>query len=448
MSIPKLLFKDRTKVRLASRKAVEQYFVRCAAGGVNDRWIDAANRYRIAATKSYENDLLSASVDHAALIDYISASAPAHLVDGWSYLGRATDAILRGDLNAAVHFGYYAELRAAMSLLACEGIGVFNSKHPIIDKSGASTTPITHVTRSWNKSTKTYTKQIAGTHKVVWPLLHHWGSLKRAANLIEDLVAPGGYSLRQWLNALNITSSIPAISKQWLECWGTDLTRLNDDHDLRNMASYRPSEFRLSPAPAAPNAIEFVSDLWKLIEPTVGGRFPQLEKELLKRIIRSSGQPIAAASLEVNLDMAPAIAANWQSYFTDPTEPKPLSLSVKVSDVDQTECSFQVVSRAALLLFLATGSTRKHLVNAGYLPSQLEFFWRRLCEVRFDGPAASLPNDPIDLWGDIDASITDAQNWKVAANPNVSLGEWRKAQPAVMNQIVSLELAAVWGLVS
>lgn len=448
MSIPRLHDPEKKKVRFASRKAVEQYFARCAAAGINDRWLDIGNRYRITATQTYEDDLSSSSVQHAELIEYISASAPAHLIDGWSYLARATDAILRGDLNAAIHFSYYAELRAAMSLLACEGIGVFNRKHPIIDQTGLSTVPVRKITGTWNKTTKKFNPKDAGTHMVVWPLLHHWGSLKRAANLIEELVAPDGYTLRQWLNALSITTPTKAISKQWLTTWGTDLSRLSEDHDSRNMASYRPSEFRLAPAPTAPNAIEFVSDLWKLFEPTVGGKFPQLEKELLKRIVRSSGRLVTTTALESNLGMPPSVATNWQSFFTNTTEPKPLTFSDKSSDVDQTDCAFQVTSRAALLLFLATGSTRKHLVNAGYSQDQLEFFWRRLCEVRFDGPASDLPDEPIDLWSDIEANLLDADAWRLAALPNTSLGEWRKAQPAVMNQIVGFELAVVWGLVS
>lgn len=448
MNIPKLLNPDKTKVRLASRKAVQQYFAQWVAAGIDDRWLDAANRYRETATKTYDDDFNSSSVQHASLIEYISASAPAHLIDGWSYLGRSTDAILRGDLNAAIHFAYYAELRAAMSLLACEGIGVFNGKHPIIDQTGSYTSPIKHITKSWNKTKKKYESQGASTHKTVWPLLHHWGSLKRASDLIEELVAPDGYSLRQWLDAFRIPTSIRAISKQWLTSWGTDLTRLTDDHDSRNMASYRPSEFRLAPAPDASSAIEFVTDMWKLFEPTVGGRFPQLEKELLKRIIRTSGRPVSAAALEASLGMAPATAANWEHFLTSPAEPRPLELSDKNSDIDKTDCAFQVTSRAALLLFLATGSTRKHLSNAGYSPAQLEFFWRRLCEVRFDGPASSLPDDPIDLWGDIEAMISGAETWIGGASPGVSLGEWRKAQPDVMNQIVGFELAVVWGLVS
>jgi hypothetical protein len=335
-----------------------------------------------------------------------------------------------------------------MSLLACEGIGVFDKKHPIVGPSGVATSPISHIAGRWDNVKKKYGKDAATTHKVVWPLLQHWGTLKRAASLIEGLVAPEGHSLQQWLGALGIPMPTKAISKQWLVEWGMDLTRLTDDRESRNMASYRPSEFRLAPAPTATNAIEFVSDLWRLFEPTVGGRFPQLEKELLKKVIRSSGHVISASALESNLGMTPAIAANWQGFLSNPAEPRPLALADKSSDVDQTDCSFQVASRAALLLFLATGSTRKHLVNAGYSATQLEFFWHRLCEARFDGPASSLPDDPIDLWGDIETNVNDADTWRVGASPHTSLGEWRKAQPGVMNQIVGFELAVVWGLVS
>lgn len=447
MTRPRLLGADKKKIRLASRHAVQLYFTRCAASGVVDKWLNPKNRYRKTATQTYENDIRSSTVQHGALIDYIAASAPAHLIDGWSYLGRSTDAILRGDQNAAIHSAYYAELRAAMSLLACEGIGVFNSKHPVINAAGNATELIKKV-EVWDKSQRRFASQNASTHTAVWPLLHHWSSLKRASTLIEDLVAPSGYSLRQWLTACGIPISVRAVSKKWLASWGTDLNRLIDDRESRNMASYRPSELRLAPSPSASAAIEFVSDLWNLFEPTVGGKFPQLEKELLKRIVRSSGKTVQPASLINGLGLTLATAEKWCSYLTDENESRPLFFSGKNSDVDKTDCAFEVVSRAALLLFLATGSTRKHLVDAGYSPNQLEFFWRRLCEVRFDGPASSLPDDPIDIWSDIEASISDAKDWQSNATLTTSLGEWRRSQPEIMNQIVSFELAAVWGLVS
>ena len=441
----RLLDADKKKVRLASRVAVQSYFTRLAALGGGQHWIDAVNRYRKTATQTYADDIAAASVNESSLIDYIAASAPAHLIDGWSYLARATEAVVRGDLNAALHLAYYSELRAAMSLLACEGIGVFNNRHPIIEPSGTRTTAVQKI---WLWQKTRFEKRPAGTHAAVWPLLNHWSSLKRAADLINRLVSPGGYTLHQWLDALAIQKPVRSISKRWFSSWGIDLSRLNDDHESRNMVSYRPSEFRLPVAPNAQRAVEFVSDLWTLFEPSAGGRFPQIEKELLRRIVRESGQTVEIATLRANLGMDLPGATNWKLFLSSPIDTLPLALADQSSDVENTDCSLQVMSRAALLLFLATGSTRKHLVDAGYSAHMLEFFWHRLCEVRFSGPVTSLPDDPIDIWQDIEEQIVDARNWSQTATPFASLGEWRRLQPSVVNQIVGFELAAVWGLVS
>lgn len=61
----------------------------------------------------------------------MAASVIVHCFDGWSYLGRALEAEMAGDPQTAVHLGYYAELRAAMSVLASDEIGVFRNKHAV-----------------------------------------------------------------------------------------------------------------------------------------------------------------------------------------------------------------------------------------------------------------------------------------------------------------------------
>lgn len=440
---------DKTIVRKSSRAAVQGYFTKFAAAGNFTCWLDIANRYRQTATQTYSNDFSATpkTVDDGALIEYIAASAPTHAIDGWSYLARATDAVLRGDHCAALHLGYYAELRAAMSILASEGIGIFNQRHPVIDATGVATTSIS---RAWQWDTKKskYEDRRAGTHAIVWPILSHWGSLERSAKLIDSLIAPEGYSLRRWLDALSIPRPVRAISKGWFENWGVDLGRLSEDHEARNMVSYRPSEFRLPPAQHAPDAINFVSRLWGLFEPASSGRFPELEGELLRKIVRESGVAVNDAQLQAELGMTPAVASRWVTFLTSADNSLPLVLAEKVDDIEHTECALQVISRAALLLFLATGSTRKHFVDAGYTSAMLEFFWKRQCELRFFGPAIALPVDPIDLWQDIKDHIDDAEAWRASSAADTTLGEWRKTQPDVMNQIVGFELAGIWGFVS
>jgi hypothetical protein len=440
---------DKKIVRKASRAAVQGYFARSAAAGNSTYWLETANRYRKTATQTYGDDFQASpkTVDEGALIAYIAASAPTHAIDGWAYLARATDAVLRGDHCAALHLGYYAELRAAMSILASEGIGIFNQRHPVIDASGVATTSISKALQ-WDKIKSKFVDRGAGTHVIVWPILSHWGSLERSAKLIDTLIAPEGYSLRRWLDALGIPRPVRAISKGWFENWGVDLSRLSDDHESRNMVSYRPSEFRLPPAQHAPEAINFVSKLWGLFEPASSGRFPELESELLRKIVRESGLTVNDTQLQAELGMTPAVANRWATFLSAADNSLPLVLAEKVDDIEHTESALQVISRAALLLFLATGSTRKHLVDAGYTSAMLEFFWKRQCEIRFSGPASSLPDDPIDLWQDIKDHIDDAEAWCATAATDTSLGEWRKAQSDVMNQIVSFELAGVWGFVS
>lgn len=407
------------------------------------------NKYRQTATSTFERDDKAnpKTVDHPDLIAYVAASAPAHAIDGWSYLARSAEAVLRGDLAAALHLGYYAELRAAMSILACEGIGVFSSRHPVVSKPGNVTASISGL-KMWDASSGRYVSRArAGTHAVVWPLLDHWSSLARAGELISSLVAPASRDLRSWLDGLSIPGPLNAISRGWFRQWGIDLTLLNDDHSARNMVSYRPSQFRLPPNPCATDAISFVADLWRLFEPSQGGRFPQLERALLKKVIQQSGVHVDAVAVGTFLGVERSIADGWVNYLNAAPESLVLRHASSTSSLEATENAFQVVSRAALLLFLATGSTRKHLAGAGYTGETLRFFWQKQCEARFLGPIAALPDDPIDLWQDIAEQIADIEEWG-ALKASPSLGEWRRAQPDAVSQIASLELAGVWGLVS
>ena len=101
-----------------------------------DRWLTQSHPYL---------DVLRAirppqPIDDKAIAEYVAASAPLHASDGWHYLARAFGAISHGDRNTAIHLAYYAELRAAMAILASEGIGVLNYVHVVVDSSGNAST--------------------------------------------------------------------------------------------------------------------------------------------------------------------------------------------------------------------------------------------------------------------------------------------------------------------
>ena len=102
------------------------------------RWLTLGNRYLKQAPTVIRKDLPygTESLVHKAgtkeadqLAEYVAASSILHCADGWSYLGRAMAAQLRGDIGAARHLAYYGELRGAISLLAAQGIGIFSGIH-------------------------------------------------------------------------------------------------------------------------------------------------------------------------------------------------------------------------------------------------------------------------------------------------------------------------------
>src|ERR1022692_1923182 len=156
-------------VARASRGAMEVVLRQLQQYLANNTWLSPTNRYATDTIDRLRSDSAAGSqLVSADLVQYIAASAPVHLLDGWAFLGRAVDASLRGDPDTARHLAYYAELRAAMALLASEGLGVFDKQHFVVE----SSMPPSMIRSS------------SGTHAIVWDLLKAWCVLPKAADLI------------------------------------------------------------------------------------------------------------------------------------------------------------------------------------------------------------------------------------------------------------------------
>ncbi|HUD46425.1 MAG TPA: hypothetical protein VMR33_06325 [Candidatus Baltobacteraceae bacterium] len=423
-------------LRRASRQKVEDYFDELPRGFRATNWLRDTNRYRRLCTTHYERDVkpVPPLVKDRQLTAYISASSPAHVIDGWSFLGRAVDAALRGDAYSAIHFGYYAELRAAMSLLASEGIGIFSSRHPVVDDAGR-----THLFPPG--------KQKASTHSVVWPVLRYWATLSRAEGLLDELVNPNSIRLSSWLNALGASKPVRAVAQQWLSFWGLDLAVVDDDHDSRNLASYRPSEFRLPHRLDVYELTQFVEELWQLFEPGVGRRFPNLERLLLRNAWRKSSRRAPAVHDVESLGMTTSEASDWIAFLQKADDPLPLRLAEKRVPVEDSDCHLRIISRAALLLFVATAAGRRLLSNAAYSLNDVRFWWGRHGEDRALWNIAESPADPQDLWADIAESINDSSAWRARyAGGRPSLREWRTSQTGALSSFGGFELVGIWGL--
>lgn len=447
MSNVRLCTSGRDAIRHASRKEIEAYFITLAYGQRRKKWLLVSNRYWKDVIRQYENDLSTGNVEASHLIGYIAASGPVHTIDGWSYLSRAVEAALRGDQSACIHFAYYAELRAAISLLACEGIGVFHNRHPIV----LNKSDIYHDLKGekWDPKNKRYERlQKFGTHYIVWPILKYWSSLKRAPDLLEDVVLPGGHTLSDWLLACNCSSPQRAIAQHWLRTWGMDLSTADDDHDLRNIASYRPSEFHRGPSLDPLFVLEFVEELWQLFEPGGERRFPNMERFLLRRTLRAAGLGVPIVKDITKLGLDHSTAKDWSIFLGKGTDPKPLILANQTSSVSDPYCHLQVLSRAVLLLYLATCASRRLLKNARYEIGTMDSWWRKHGESHCLWDSVTVPNDPFDLWADIDLSLRETQLWRTDSTVTThSIRTWQRDRPSALSFFVMLELIGIWGLI-
>src|SRR5947199_1963080 len=89
-------------VSLRSASAEEVQTV-CGDLGVHisgGSWLGETNRYATDTINIITRDSGMGIINHSDLAQYIVASAVPHCVDGWSYVGRAMDAIARGDASA------------------------------------------------------------------------------------------------------------------------------------------------------------------------------------------------------------------------------------------------------------------------------------------------------------------------------------------------------------
>src|SRR5579864_6000473 len=173
----------KTTLRKASREAVEESLSYLKRHFKRSRWVGAGNRYRENTTERIYADIQPGrSLNHFHLTQYIAASAPLHCADGWSLLGRAIDCHARRDHDSARHFAYYAELRAAVSLLAAEGVAIFRSSHYVVER------------------LKRCGRFGGPTHKVTWQALEYWAELKRSSDLIGNSIRVNGIALKEWLD--------------------------------------------------------------------------------------------------------------------------------------------------------------------------------------------------------------------------------------------------------
>lgn len=412
----------------------------------DQRWLSLANRYRADTVKQLKSDEGAEKISSRNLADYVAASAPLHCCDGWALLGRALGCHLRGDSDVTRHLAYYAELRAAMALLATQGIAIFDRRHFILDSRG-------RVQRIAG----------AGTHTAAWELLEAWADLESAADVISEILVPGGQPIRDWLASLPQGASWQPIASQWLKEIGLDLELFGkQDHDARNEASYRPNYLTRRPVLASAEAVRTTRELWKLLEPSPPLTFGQLDRHLLRRTLeiaflsvrgRSARQAPARFKEQVEQAVASCVAdreaplwARFLCRIDEADDPEILTLAARKPSQSRPDYHVSMMGRALLLLRVASGTTSRLLREAGVGLDSLSFWWRPYGEGLglWDDPAPSVA-ELTDGWADVEAVLDDMEH-RLATGEMASYRGVVTAMPRPFASLPSLEMVGVWSL--
>ena len=397
----------------ASRAAIVTHFTGIRRYFNYSRWLGERNRYLSRTTEKIKLDANNSVINSKHLAEYIAASVPLHCSDGWGFLARAIASHTAGDPDQARHLGYYAELRAAMSLLASEGIGVFSDRHFVVSSNGACI-------------------RIPGTqktHALAWEALDAWASNPTSTALLASILRPGGFTIETWLINFSVPSaSLGFVGAEWLRAWGLDIQRLSKDRDARNEASYRPNRINYEGIMDARSSLHFTLDLWRTFEPASSSVSVQLDRFLLRILLekafflstgRSHKQSRSAFSTRIafmidKMGFSEMMGEHWRRFLlrlTDKEDPKILAEAMGTLKADHPRHHMQVLARSALLLWLATGACARLFQNAGTSRHELLFWWRPLGKDKGLWGANAEPDEFRDLWADIEAAAIQVSTW-------------------------------------
>lgn len=442
--------RDHAAVQAISRADVEKTLAGLRRFTKKSAWVGKNNRYTEDTTNVVDSEIAAgALISPLQLSQYIAASCLLHCSDGWSYLGKSISAILRGDPHRSRHLAYYAELRAAMSLLASVGIGVFNAQHFVISAPRAVAA----------------LKVRSKTHNFVWDCLEFWGDQNASGALFANIIRPNGRSLDDWLQPVGGAAAAAPQARQWFLQWGMDLKMPIEDKYARNESSYRPDGMPASWRLDTPTTLKFTREFWTALEPAPASRFDAIDRHILRITLESVYRGTTglaprdnAANFRRFVDgvierqgFASSVAAQWSQFLRRRKVSRNLSILdlSKLSPETRKNSHKAVLSRAALLLRVASGSAAELMQAAGFTTDALSFWWGGIGNTRglWDGARAS--DSLTDLWADIEPLLRSIDAFQ-ASNPKTAQTFHRVGTELghTLAGLGSCERVAVWGVIS
>lgn len=438
--------------------------VRVRRRAASRHWLPLSNEYRRDTVNVLRNHALAqpVTIRPRQLIEYLAASVPLHCMDGWTNFAQAVACHVRSDTSGAVHLGYYAELRAAMALLASCGIGIFDKQHVVFDRSGRA-----HVITGSTQTPPGQQAQRLTTHVFAWEALEFWSSDNQSAMLLGSIISGSEISLTDWLEAFSPGNPARAVGQQWLTGWGLDLRRMVEDRESRNLLSYRPTGLE-PPIQVPVDSTEMVlRTLWTVFQPSSAGGFETLDRFLIRRGVEAayrlnSGQTprqsrrrfrYAVEAAIHNLPLDSFGSRFWLDFLTrqeEPDDPRIMEWSFGNAKVGSGLHRIQVLSRSALLLRVASGAARQLLASAKFTAGDLEHWWRPLAE-NLGIIDSGQPLGPMTtLWEDVEGALQQLDDRLAfqagATQPDMLRRSWMSEYGASLMTLSECERVGLWGM--
>lgn len=384
---------------------------------------------------------------------YLSSSSLLHLLDGWTYFSHSVESLLKGDSGIAVHLSYYAELRATLSFLASEGIGIFNSHHFCLT--------------SANRIVENPSVQNSGTHQFTWDVIEKWASsnVKPNTNDILKVFSVNNKNFEEWSNAFPYSSpgNSLLIVKNWLKKWNFDVSYFRNDREMRNNVSYRPQRFVNNPATYNLNTvIEKLGSIWELLEPNQSNRFHVLDKYLLRLFLQEiyknlPGQIRLTNTLEsLIIETLNGLGLNHDesliNFLKDTSQISHCLFIEANKDAVNTATgainAMPVIARALLMLRISTGNISLMYQKAGITKAELNFLWEAFGAENGLWESGGTPSDFESLWEDIKDHIDDTLTLASLYSPDLTLSKIysEKDMPIPFNYFKQFQRAGLWGI--
>lgn len=422
--------------------AIKDGFERIVKSHIPQQKIIGERNFYKKDTRERVNTLTMASLKGNQMEEYIAASVIVHSSDGWNYLTRSVESLINGDVASAIHFAYYAELRSAMSLMAYDGVGIFDQQH------------------IWYNAAKVPTLfRGFTTHSGADLGMKEWAKVAAKKDVLFNLIRVNNHSLGDWIRETGVSTKskyVNSIISEWLRKWSIDL-HLKQDQSIRNIMSYRP-HFAI-PEIDIEQTLEKLTHIWELLEPQASGGFPVLDRYLLRIAMeevykKSTGRIAAGAPYHLFLtnifgrlgeDPAQPLF-NFLIRATLPDDAIVFSEAQKdkLDPLVNKNDPFPLICRAILLLRLATGSANDLLEDSSLNKADLRFWWENICLEQ--GLTNTTPSgiDTADLYTDVRDSIDEMSNY-----PSGSFNSIKESFNSISQELFYLkqfQRPGLWGL--